>query len=383
MREGLAVEQYDHLITSIYEAAYDWSKWPAFLERLSECLDGVYLALHGYDLRSGLNTGQLSVLYDQAYLHTYQAYYARINPWIPKLAALPVGVATGAEDFIERKAILKSEFYADWLLPQEEIATGGGIVLFREADRMLVLSGNVRLREGEEKQALALSVLNLIGPHLQRSFDIARQLKRGDIEREDYQHAFDATPNAVLLVDAQARVHYANQAARELFRHSPALSQSLDGRLVINDMDARAQFESALGAISTRHWNEMNGAIVCGLSGSAYPLYITVSPLPDRNERAAFLPDLLLDEGPIALITIRDPSRQRQLCTEMLRSRFGLTEAECELALHLVRGGSIPDYAERRGRSIFTVRNQLQSVLEKTGTHRQAELTALMTQLVF
>ena len=32
MREGLAVERYDRLITSIYEAAYDWSKWPAFME---------------------------------------------------------------------------------------------------------------------------------------------------------------------------------------------------------------------------------------------------------------------------------------------------------------------------------------------------------------
>jgi hypothetical protein len=52
MREGLAVERYDRLITSIYEAAYDWSKWPAFLEVLSASLDGVYMALQGYDLRA-------------------------------------------------------------------------------------------------------------------------------------------------------------------------------------------------------------------------------------------------------------------------------------------------------------------------------------------
>ena len=91
---------------------------------------------------------------------------------------------------------------------------------------MLVLSTNVRLRDGEEMQSVALRVLDMIGPHLQRSFKIARQLRRGDIACEDYQHALDANPNAVLLVDAQARVHYANQAARDLLRHGPALRKA-------------------------------------------------------------------------------------------------------------------------------------------------------------
>ena len=147
-------------------------------------------------------------------------------------------------------------------------------------------------------------------------------------------------------------------------------------------MNARVQVESALGAIATRHWDGLNGSVVCGVSGSTHPLHMTVSPFPDHEDRAAFLPDLLFGPRPVALITIRDPGRQRHLHTELLKSRFGLTEAECELAMHLVRGGSIAEYAERRGRSIFTVRNQLQSVLEKTGTHRQAQLTALIGQLL-
>jgi DNA-binding CsgD family transcriptional regulator len=56
----------------------------------------------------------------------------------------------------------------------------------------------------------------------------------------------------------------------------------------------------------------------------------------------------------------------------------GLTPAEIRLAAHLVRGGTVSGYAKAHGLSRNTVRNQLQSAYCKTGTHRQAELVALL-----
>lgn len=57
---------------------------------------------------------------------------------------------------------------------------------------------------------------------------------------------------------------------------------------------------------------------------------------------------------------------------------YGLTPAEVRLAAHLVRGGTVSGYAKANGLSRNTVRNQLQSAYCKTGTHRQAELVALL-----
>lgn len=63
---------------------------------------------------------------------------------------------------------------------------------------------------------------------------------------------------------------------------------------------------------------------------------------------------------------------------ERLRSEFGLTGSEATLALHIADGGDMGSYAEARGISRNTVRNQLQMVFEKTGTRRQAELVRLL-----
>jgi len=58
--------------------------------------------------------------------------------------------------------------------------------------------------------------------------------------------------------------------------------------------------------------------------------------------------------------------------------RFGLTPAEIRLAAYVVHGGTIAGYAKQHAVSRNTARNQLQAIYCKTGTHRQAELVALL-----
>ena len=58
--------------------------------------------------------------------------------------------------------------------------------------------------------------------------------------------------------------------------------------------------------------------------------------------------------------------------------RFSLTPAEIRLAAHIVNGGTLASFAKARALSRNTVRNQLQAIYCKTGTHRQAELVGLL-----
>jgi DNA-binding CsgD family transcriptional regulator len=55
---------------------------------------------------------------------------------------------------------------------------------------------------------------------------------------------------------------------------------------------------------------------------------------------------------------------------------FGLTMAEARLARVLVAGHTLDDYAASVDVSHNTARNQLASILAKTGAKRQAELVA-------
>ena len=65
----------------------------------------------------------------------------------------------------------------------------------------------------------------------------------------------------------------------------------------------------------------------------------------------------------------------------LLANIFGLTAAEAGLAQELLSGDPLARVAGRLGVSENTIKTQLQSIYEKTGTHRQAQLVKLLMGL--
>jgi len=57
---------------------------------------------------------------------------------------------------------------------------------------------------------------------------------------------------------------------------------------------------------------------------------------------------------------------------------FGLSRAEARLARAICHGDSVENYARDHDLRLPTVRTQLSSVFNKTGTDRQAELVRLV-----
>jgi len=57
---------------------------------------------------------------------------------------------------------------------------------------------------------------------------------------------------------------------------------------------------------------------------------------------------------------------------------FGLSAAEARLARAICHGDSVEEYARDQGLCLSTVRTQLSSVFNKTGTERQAMLVRLI-----
>jgi DNA-binding CsgD family transcriptional regulator len=66
-----------------------------------------------------------------------------------------------------------------------------------------------------------------------------------------------------------------------------------------------------------------------------------------------------------------------------LCSNFGLTAAEAHIALGIARGETLAFIATIRGVSIATARTQLKSVFSKLGAHRQSQLVALLSRMLF
>jgi DNA-binding CsgD family transcriptional regulator len=78
------------------------------------------------------------------------------------------------------------------------------------------------------------------------------------------------------------------------------------------------------------------------------------------------------------LLLVLDPDARRGVPVDLLRRVYGLTAAEARVAQRLAQGRSIESIAADLGVCVHTARNHLKQIFDKTGTHRQAELVALL-----
>lgn len=107
-------------------------------------------------------------------------------------------------------------------------------------------------------------------------------------------------------------------------------------------------------------------------------LLAMIYPLPDEEEAAPRNGSPDDGNDPAAIILLSDPERQGQLPKEIVARLFDLTPTEAHIALALAEGWRTADIAHHLGVSITTVNFHLRNLFQKTDTHRQAELVALV-----
>jgi DNA-binding CsgD family transcriptional regulator len=84
---------------------------------------------------------------------------------------------------------------------------------------------------------------------------------------------------------------------------------------------------------------------------------------------------------PSVLVLIKDPERDTEPATTLLRRLYGLTKGEAEVVVRLTHGSSLKQISDELAVSYQTVRTHLQYAFDKTDTHRQAELVQLLLAL--
>jgi len=124
-------------------------------------------------------------------------------------------------------------------------------------------------------------------------------------------------------------------------------------------------------------------AVQAGLAGKEH---VGCAALPRANrERDMLIVACALDasgqdipSAPAAVVFISDPLRRQHVPADILASLFGLTPAECQVAVHLAQGHRLEEIATRLEVSQTTVSYHMRNLFQKTGTNRQADLIALV-----
>jgi DNA-binding CsgD family transcriptional regulator len=166
----------------------------------------------------------------------------------------------------------------------------------------------------------------------------------------------------ILLVDGEARVHFASGASQQQIQSGqlPVVAGQLRARTVgetvnLHRLIARCAHIGEAGG---------DGAACCRVG----ELLLQFAPLSARP------PDSTQLDGRLVAVFVADPARAADPAAEHVRLQFGLTAAEAVVACEIVKGQGIRECARAIGISETTARTHLHRIFEKTGTKRQAQL---------
>ncbi len=295
----------------------------------------------------------------------------------------PLGMHDSADHAGVVEALAVPELFDDLPLNRvtcrdsgEGLLAGWRIAILPVADELGRTASLVLWREMEQG-AFAPDTLDLLA-------SLAEPLKRGlgiyyrcvDLERQKHMFstALETSGIAVVLADAEGNVLLTNGVADSLLAQGDGLSLSR-GKLRAQTPGETAKLLDRVRANAAEQSARSDWSVFSPLSlaqrETFLPLTVIVRPGP------AYYP-LKEPLRRTATLIIRDPSRQAILSATTLAQLFGLTPAEALLASELASGASLEEAAASLGVSRNTVRSQLQSVFQKTGTNRQVELVRVL-----
>jgi DNA-binding CsgD family transcriptional regulator/PAS domain-containing protein len=353
------------LIDEIYDASLDSRRWSGVIETLCPLFGCVGGAL----LQRSRESAEMDFIefggLDAATRSAYQQHYAARSVWMPSAFRGSGELVIGHELAPDKRRFERSEFYNDWLRPQNVYDAIGGVIrrtpasltvltVLREARAGLVADGDERL------------FLRLM-PHVRRAIDIHRRLYGVQLQRDGALRALEALRIGILLADRRARVIFANGAAEAILRRCDGLMLVRDQLRATRSDDTERLARMIRGAAGTTLGNgEDAGGIILLATRTGAPLSVLVTPCP----RVGLL-------EPAVLVFIAEP-RPAPIESRHIATFYGLTPAEARLLRALADGERVADYAERAGITRNTAKTHLKQIFAKTGTKRQTELVRLL-----
>ena len=362
-----------NLLGATYAAGLDHKRWPDLLALLGRQFNHLCISLRGYDLLSSSGTGVLAHNYDHHYIRQYDDHYSGLNPWDDEIAGKPALEVQRSENLLPTDSLKRSAFYNEWLRPQEDIGTGAGVTLLKHGNHLLRLSCNMRFRDQDKEQQRLVQTLHHLAPHMLESLRMGAQLRLPRLDGT-LRELFEMTETPVALVGLDGTLKDSNAMAdRAMLGHH---CRAVRGQLSFVSKRAQTWFEKACADLHARRPVK---PFVLASDSRPFPEMVRFSLFPFSHDRSGeFSPyHLFTSEEPVALLVQTRARKSDDVATVL--AGFSLSGAEIEIARQLLAGESAATIADTRRVSVHTVRNQVQSILSKSGVSRQNQFIAMFS----
>jgi DNA-binding CsgD family transcriptional regulator/PAS domain-containing protein len=387
------IQTFSELLQVLYSAPLQQELWQRFLTRVCEYTNsslGVFIAA---DTSTGLAVlAQGGTRDNTETVSAYNQQYAHSDPFRPAVVRRcrtqdPVAVYT-EDELIPSTSFLKSEIYRGLLGPAG-LRYGTITILACTVRRMDVISLWRTPEEGPISPD-ARKLMELLIPHVQTALKITRALGKAEQRLASAEAMANASPTATFVLASDGHVQHCNTAAESLIGGNESLTitngnlsalqpEDRDGltRLLRNaaspaySQSVDSQSRASQSPDSPSKSSPCN-VLTLHRSLGKRPLQLLAAPLPEA-QRQRSRADLLL--------LVSDPEKPISFPDDILHVLYSLTPAETEVANGLLMGYSPEDIACLRRISASTVRQQIKSMLNKTGTTRQSEMVRLLMTL--
>jgi len=359
------------LIETIYDVVFDPGLMQTVLERMCALTDsesGV-LAFHS----------DKGVEHDEVFgcdpkWRTVFCQFEHQNVYLQRRHMVPVGTAVLGAQLAPDEEVRRLDIYHEFFRPAGAVHLLGAV--FQNEPCAFGEISIWRPEKREHHGSRELEIANLLARHLERAFRIARHMQATWTKATQLEAVLEHLVVACLLLDTTGRLIHANASAEAVLRLSTSL-RVVQGRIVAEGAANQRVWETLLGRLA--HVNgpaEGTAAVLETEEGTS--LRVVALPLtPPRSETLGLMPP----SAPLGLVCIGGTAPRPDRAAATLQGLFGLTPAQADLTVALFGGESLQEYADRRGRSLNTVRTHLKEVFAKTGARRQADLIRQLTVL--
>jgi DNA-binding CsgD family transcriptional regulator len=208
-----------------------------------------------------------------------------------------------------------------------------------------------------------------VQPYARWAFSVHDLPRHDESVTQLLERMFARAGFGLVLVTADRKVIYANDSAKLFMQREVGLRWER-GCISATDFKTSRELRSLIVAASREPTEPRQGTLVVIRDPDGVAsLAVHVVPLPRQSS-----PCLSNLEYGIAGLFIIDCQQGSAGRIDVFAEHFGLTSAEARVLLELVTGGGISRAAEKLNLASSTVQSHLKHILEKTGTHRQAEL---------
>lgn len=358
-------DQFAALETSIYEAAVVPELWPKALAAVSASADAAGTALVCINER-GVHMTTDAAMERAGRRFVEEGWMARNSRG---QAVIDRGFV-GLPRFVTQEELLTPEQIAtdpmiNDLFRAEGLGYAAGFIVQLPHGDIVIVNAEQYTERGP-MVGESLARLDSLYPHLARAALLAG--------RSDFQRVKTAVETLTALgmpaaaVAPNARVVMANDD----FAGAVTIWTTRGGdKVALTDAVADQLLTDALEQLKST--DGPRSIPVRAVAGGAVTAVLQVIPI----RRSGY--DIF--GGTSAILVLSQPRAAGQEQATLIQSLFDLTPAELAVARAIAGGQTVGQIALGSGRSVNTVRNQLKSIMGKTGSTRQAELIVLMNQL--